>query len=192
MGLQKFFMDKPLMVEGISKFLEGMRLDLNDQHLVRTPERVAKAWMEEFGKGYAFAEDDIERLLSVEFKEKYDEMVVVKEVPFLSHCSHHLAQFSGIGKLGYVPDKKVVGLSKLGRLLDVFAQRLQIQERLTNQVAEALMKYLKPRGVGVVLEASHSCMCHRGVKKPGSKMITSCLLGCMRDDPKAREEFLNF
>jgi GTP cyclohydrolase I len=185
-------MNKELMEEGITKFLTGMGLDLKDQHLVRTPERVAKAWMQEFANGYLYKEEDIEKLLSVDFKEKCDEMVIVKEVPFLSHCSHHLAQFSGIGKIGYIPDERVVGLSKLGRVLDVFAQRLQVQERLTKEVAEAIMKYLKPQGVGVVLEASHSCMCHRGVKKPGSRMITSCLLGCMRSDAKAREEFLNF
>jgi GTP cyclohydrolase I len=185
-------MNDELMKEGITKFLYGMGLDLNNQHLVRTPERVCKAWREEFGNGYLFSEQDIEKLLSVDFKEKCDEMVVVKEVPFLSHCSHHLAQFSGVGKIGYIPDDRVVGLSKLGRVLDVFAQRLQVQERLTNQVAEAIMKYLRPKGVGVVLEATHSCMAHRGVKKPGSKMITSCLLGCMREDAQTREEFLNF
>jgi len=184
-------MNKDQMKKGIELFLEGMGLDLNDQHLLRTPERVVKAWTQEFGKGYFFTEEDIQNILSVDFAEDCDEMVVVKDIPFTSHCSHHIVKFSGIGKIGYVPNKKVVGLSKLGRVLDVFACRLQVQERLTNQVAETIMKYLDPLGVGVVLEASHSCMCDRGVKKVGSKMVTSCLLGKMRTDKMMRQEFMD-
>lgn len=180
------------MERGIRMFLEGMNLDLEDQHLKETPQRVVRAWLTEFGNGYAFGEDKIKELLSVDFSEEYDEMVVVKDVPFLSHCSHHLVPFSGIAKIGYVPNKKVVGLSKLARALDAYALRLQVQERLTKQTAEAIFKYLEPLGVGVVLEATHYCMAHRGAKKPGSKMVTSCLLGSMREDKAMREEFLNF
>ena len=179
------------MIQGIQMFLEGMGLDITDQHLKGTPERVARAWINEFGSGYGFSEKKIEELLSVEFLEDCDEMIVVKDIPFISHCSHHIVPFSGIAKIGYVPNKHVVGLSKLGRVLDAYALRLQVQERLTKQVAEAIMKHLQPLGVGVVLEASHFCMCHRGIKKSGSKMVTSCLLGSMREDKAMREEFLN-
>lgn len=184
--------NKMLMVDGIETFLRGMNLNLSDQHLWETPSRVMRAWVNEFGKGYSYTEEDIKNLLSVEFSEDCDEMVVVKDIPFISHCSHHVVPFTGTAKIGYVPKKKVIGLSKLGRVLDVFASRLQVQERLTKQVAETIMKYLKPHGVGVILEATHFCMAYRGVRKPGSKMITSCLLGKMRTDSKMRQEFLDF
>jgi len=180
------------MIQGIQMFLEGMGLDLEDQHLKGTPERVARAWITEFGSGYAITEEQIKKLLSVDFEEECDEMIVVKDIPFISHCSHHIVPFSGTAKIGYVPNKKVVGLSKLARVLDAYASRLQIQERLTKQVAEAVMKYATPIGAGVVLTATHYCMAHRGAKKPGSKMVTSCLLGRMREDKSMREEFLNF
>jgi len=184
--------DKEIMLQGIQMFLKGMGLDLLDQHLINTPERVCRAWISEFGRGYFYTEKDIKELLAVDFSEDYDQMVVVKDIPFLSHCSHHVVPFCGMAKIGYVPKKKVVGLSKLARVLDVYACRLQVQERLTNQVASAIMKYLKPHGVGVVIEATHFCMAHRGIRKPGSKMVTSCLLGKMRTDEKMRSEFLNF
>lgn len=181
-----------LLVQAIRLFLQALNLDPKDQHLIGTPERVAKAWLNEFGSGYSFSEVDISKLLSVDFEEEYDEMVVVKDIPFLSHCSHHLVPFSGIAKIGYVPNKRVVGLSKFARVLDAYALRLQVQERLTKQVAEAIFKRIHPHGVGVVLEATHFCMACRGVKKPGSSMVTSCLLGSMREDKAMREEFLNF
>ena len=183
---------KRMMEEGIKLFLTGLGLDLSDQHLVRTPERVAKAWLNEFGWGYTVSEEDIKNILSVDFAEKCDEMIVVKNIPFNSHCIHHMVQFSGIAKIGYVPKQRVVGLSKLPRVLDVYASRLQIQERLTRQVAEAIQRCLKPIGVGVVIEATHNCVACRGACKPGSTMITSCLLGDMRSDKPMREEFLNF
>ena len=178
--------------EGVKLILQGLELDLSDQHLIKTPDRVAKAWLHDFGWGYSVTDEDVEKLLSVEFDEKCDEMVVVKDIPFISHCIHHLVMFQGIAKIGYVPKERVVGLSKLPRILDVYAARLQVQERLTRQVAEAIQKYLQPIGVGVVLEASHGCVCCRGANKPGTKMITSCLLGKMRTDKEMREEFLNF
>lgn len=184
--------DKNKMIIGITSFLEGMGLDLKDQHLDRTPERVVKAWMETFASGYQYTDEDVKKMLSVEFRDQYDEMIVVKDIPFISHCSHHMVPFMGIAKIGYVPDGKIVGLSKLARVLDVFAHRLQVQERLTEQVAEAFSTHLKPKGVGVVLSASHMCMTHRGIRKPGSQMVTSCLLGEMRTDRSMREEFLNF
>jgi GTP cyclohydrolase I len=180
------------MERGISIFLKGLGLDIADQHLKRTPERVVKAWTETFGSGYLVSDEDIENMLSVEFDDKYDSMIVVKDIPFISHCSHHLIPFIGTAKIGYVPKGKIVGLSKLARVLDVFAYRLQVQERLTEQVADTLEKYLDPAGVGVVLSARHMCMTSRGARKPGSMMITSCLLGDMRTDKSMREEFLNF
>lgn len=181
-----------LMERGICIFLAGLGLDLKDQHLKDTPRRVAKAWTETFASGYQFTDADIQKMLSVEFNDKYDAMIVVKDIPFISHCSHHLIPFTGVAKIGYVPKGKIVGLSKLARVLDVFAHRLQVQERLTEQVAETLNKYIEPEGVGVVLSAQHMCMTSRGVSKSGSTMVTSCLLGKMREDPKMRAEFLNF
>ena len=180
------------MERGISIFLQGMGLDLKDQHLKDTPKRVAKAWIETFASGYVVTDEDIKKMLSVEFTDEYDAMIVVKDIPFISHCSHHLVPFIGTAKIGYVPKGKIVGLSKLARVLDVFAHRLQVQERLTEQVAETLNKYIEPEGVGVILSGSHMCMTSRGVFKPGSKMVTSCLLGKMRTDSNMRAEFLNF
>lgn len=184
--------DEQKLMKGVELFLLGLGLDPLDQHLKRTPERVAKAWIETFASGYQYTDDDIKKMLSVEFKDKYDSMVVVKDIPFVSHCAHHLVPFQGTAKIGYVPKGKIVGLSKLARVLDVFAHRLQVQERLTEQVAETLDKYIQPEGVGVVLTGSHMCMTSRGVKKPGSIMITSCLLGKMRSNAAMRAEFLNF
>lgn len=184
--------DEQKLMKGVELFLLGLGLDPLDQHLKRTPERVAKAWIETFAAGYQFTDDDIKKMLSVEFKDKYNSMVVVKDIPFVSHCAHHLVPFQGTAKIGYVPKGKIVGLSKLARVLDVFAHRLQVQESLTEQVAETLDKYIQPEGVGVVLTGSHMCMTCRGIKKPGSLMITSCLLGKMRSNVEMRAEFLNF
>ncbi len=183
---------KKKMEQGIQMFLEAMDLDLKDQHLKGTPERVARAWLEEFGAGNFVSEEDIKKILSIDFAEKCDEMIVLKDISFTSHCIHHMVEFTGIAKVGYVPDKRVVGLSKLARIVDVYAKRLQIQERLTRQVAEAIKKHVKPLGVGVVIQAQHNCVACRGAFKPGSKMITSCLLGKMREDKAMRQEFLSF
>lgn len=184
-------MDEQKMSKGIKIFLEGLGVHI-DQHLQQTPKRVARAWIETFGSGYQYGTLDIMDMLSIEFKDKYDSMIVVKDIPFISHCSHHLVPFTGTAKIGYVPKGKIVGLSKLARVLDVFAHRLQVQERLTEQVAETLQSCLNPKGVGVVLFGKHMCMTSRGVQKPGSEMITSCLLGEMRSDGPMRAEFLNF
>ena len=185
-----FEMDEKKVASGIRMFLEGLGLDLQDQHLRKTPERVAKTWMDTFASGYS---QNAEEILSVGFDEKsYDEMIIVKDISFTSHCAHHIVPFSGTAKIGYVPGKKIVGLSKLARVLDMYAKRLQVQERLTVQVAEAIQKYLRPVGVGVVITATHSCMVCRGVQKPGSVTITSCLLGSMREDKAMRQEFLSF
>ena len=117
-------------------------------------------------------------------------MVVVKNLEFYSHCEHHMAPFFGTAHIAYVPDKRIVGLSKLGRLLDIFASRLQVQERLTNQIADAIDTVLAPQGVGVIIEAKHFCMCSRGVQKQQSTTVTSALRGALKDKPSARAEFL--
>jgi GTP cyclohydrolase I len=136
---------------------------------------------------------DPEKVLTVTFSDDYDEMIVVKDIPVLSYCAHHVVPFFGKAKVGYVPNnRRITGLSKLARIVDVFAKRLQVQERLTRQVASAINDILKPKGVGVVISASHMCMSHRGVRAVGSETVTSCLIGCMRDEPETRAEFLQF
>ena len=122
--------------------------------------------------------------------EGYDELVVARDIPFHSLCEHHLLPFHGVAHVGYLPGERIVGLSKLGRVVDLYARRLQVQERLTTQVARWLDDHLQPKGVGVVLEAEHMCMSLRGVQKPGARTITSALFGLVRDDPRTRQEFL--
>lgn len=153
-----------------------------------TPARVVKA-LAELTAGYA---QDPAELLAVRFEATYDEMVVVRDVGFTSLCEHHMLPFVGTCTLGYIPAPGgVVGLSKLARLVDVFARRLQIQERLTQQIAGAIEEHLEPLGVGVVVQAEHACMSHRGVSKK-APMVTSCLLGVMRSKPEVRAEFLAY
>lgn len=154
-----------------------------------TPKRVAKAY-EEFFQGYAI---DPHSVLSRTFKEVegYDEMVILRDITFESHCEHHMVPFTGRAHVAYVPNKKVVGISKLARLVDVYAKRLQIQEKLTAQIACALNDILQPKGVGVVIEAQHQCMTTRGVHKPGVVMTTSHMLGGFRSDIRTRQEFLS-
>ncbi len=182
-------MNKDMMAAGIALFLQGLGVDLKDQHLIKTPERVARAWEETFGSGYSQNPADI---LNVEFTDKYNSLVVVKDIPFISHCAHHLVSFRGTAKIGYLPQGKVIGLSKIARVLDCYAYRLQLQERLTDQVADALMKYLEPIAVGVVLSAEHECMTCRGVKKLGSVTITSALRGTLCTDESLKQEFLRY
>ena len=181
--------DKEKMTQGIELFLEGLGQDLNNQHLRNTPERVARAWINTFGSGYS---QKVEDILNVEFTESYDEMVVIKNIPFISFCAHHIVPFTGVAKIGYIPNGKVTGLSKLARLLDMYAHRLQIQERLTDEISRAINEHLQPKGVGVILEAEHMCMTRRGVQKPGSMTITSSLTGAMQDNVRTRHEFLSF
>jgi len=179
---------KDHLICSVVDFLSALGLDLNDQHLAKTPERVAKAWIDTFAAGYA---QDPKDILNVEFTDKYNSLVIVKEVPFISHCAHHLVSFRGKAKIGYLPAGKVTGLSKLARLLDCFAHRLQVQERLTDQVADALMEHLQPIGVGVVLEAEHECMTCRGIKSTGAMTITTAIRGKLLVDEGLKQEFLN-
>ena len=164
--------------------------DPTREGLLETPARVARAY-KEFFRGYGV---DPEAVLKRTFEETdgYDEMIVLKDMRFESHCEHHMAAIIGRAHIAYLPSKRVVGISKLARLLDVYAKRLQIQEKLTAQIAEAIHDILKPKGVGVVVVSEHSCMTMRGVNTPGSKLTTSSLLGVIRDDARTREEFLRF
>ncbi len=156
--------------------------------LFETPSRVASAF-EEWFSGYGI---DPAEYLSKTFEEinGYDEMVILRNVRFESHCEHHIAPIIGHAHIGYLPDHRVVGISKLARLIEVFAKRLQIQEKMTSDIATTLDQVLQPKGVGVVLEASHACMSTRGVHKPGATMVTSQMIGAFRTDPSTRREFL--
>jgi GTP cyclohydrolase I len=158
--------------------------------LRETPARVVRAY-KEFFRGYGV---DPEGVLKRTFEETdgYDEMIVLKDIRFESHCEHHLAPIIGRAHIAYLPSKRVVGISKLARLLDVYAKRLQIQEKLTAQIANTLNDVLQPRGVAVVIDASHQCMTTRGVHKPGTSMVTSRMLGAFRTDASTRREFLAF
>jgi GTP cyclohydrolase IA len=156
--------------------------------LLDTPERVRKS-LAFLTQGYE--QDPRAALETAIFEEDYDEMVVVKDIEFYSLCEHHLLPFFGKAHVAYLPAGRIVGLSKLPRLVDIFARRLQVQERLTTQIAETLQELLQPQGVGVVIEASHLCMMMRGVQKQGSATLTSCLLGRFKADEKTRAEFLD-
>jgi GTP cyclohydrolase IA len=156
--------------------------------LLDTPRRVRES-LAFLTEGYE--QDPREVLGTAIFAEQYDEMVLVKDIELYSLCEHHLLPFFGKAHIAYIPNGRIVGLSKLPRLVDVFSRRLQVQERLTTQIAEALQELVQPRGVGVVIEASHLCMMMRGVQKQNSQTVTSCLLGCFKDDPQTRSEFLD-
>jgi GTP cyclohydrolase I len=157
--------------------------------LRETPARLVRAFREYFS-GYA---EDPEHMLAKTFSEVegYDEMIVLRGVTFESHCEHHVAPIIGRAWVGYVPDRRVVGISKLARIVEVYARRLQIQERLTAQIANTIEAVLKPRGVAVVIKATHHCMVSRGVHKRGTDLVTSRMLGCFRDQPMTRGEFLS-
>ena len=161
--------------------------DPEREGLVRTPERVAKA-MEFLTSGYATTVEDV--VGSALFEEEHENMVMVRDIELYSLCEHHMLPFFGKAHIAYIPNGKIVGLSKLPRIVEIFARRLQVQERLTEQVAKAIDEVLAPRGVGVVIEAFHMCMMMRGVEKQNSRTITSALRGVFRDDAKTRDEFL--
>ncbi len=164
--------------------------DPGREGLIDTPKRVVKAY-EEWFAGYLM--DPAEYLKrTFEEVEGYDEMIVLRDIPYESHCEHHLAPIIGKAHIGYLPNGRVVGISKLARVLEAYAKRLQVQEKMTSQIAHVIQEVLQPLGVGVVIEGSHECMTTRGVHKRGVGMITSTLLGQFRDDPRTRAEFLQF
>ena len=181
----------PRRGDPIAELVESLLVELGEepsrQGLKATPQRVSRT-LRELTEGYGQKPDEV--IADAVFDQDYDEMVVVKDIPFYSLCEHHMLPFFGHVHVGYLPKGKVVGLSKIPRLVEIFSHRLQIQEQMTRQVAEALNGALAPRGVGVVVEARHLCMEMRGVETPGGRMMTSCMLGTFRRDPRTRAEFL--
>lgn len=159
--------------------------------LRETPTRVIKAWRH-WGSGYSVTNDAIAKMLKTfdDGAEDYDQFVIVTKIPVYSTCEHHLATIFGTASIGYIPRKRIVGLSKFSRLVDVYARRLQVQERLTNQIAQAIQDHLEPKAVGVVLECRHMCMESRGIQTPGTITVTSAMLGQLRTEPETRAEFL--
>jgi len=171
----------------VRSLLLGLGEDPERPGLLKTPERVETSlrWLT---RGYEMSvEDAVGKAI---FEESHESMILVRDIEFYSMCEHHLLPFFGLAHVAYVPDRRILGLSKLPRVVEVFARRLQVQERLTDQIANAVMEVVAPRGVGVVLEASHLCMMMRGVEKQRSRTVTSALRGIFRDDPKTRAEFL--
>jgi GTP cyclohydrolase I len=164
--------------------------DPDREGLRETPARVARAYEELFGGYVADPRGDLQR--TFEEVGGYDELVVLTDIPVVSFCEHHMLPFLGRAHVGYLPERRVVGISKLARVVAGFARRLQIQEKLTSEIAEAIQDVLKPRGVGVVIRSEHTCMTMRGVNTPGSSLTTSTLLGVVRDDPRTRQEFLAY
>lgn len=173
-------------VRGIKNLLQQIGENPKREGLLKTPERVVKAF-EEMTQGYKL---DPAQILSTTFDETSDEMVMVRDIEFVSLCEHHLLPFTGKATVAYLPRTRVVGLSKLARLVDCFSQRLQVQERLTSQITGAIMQHLRPLGAGCLIEAHHQCMSCRGVRKANATMITSSLVGTFREDVAVRTEFL--
>ena len=171
------------------RLLQFIGEDVARGGLKETPQRFLKAW-KFWTSGYGQDPESIMKVFE-DGGERYDEMVIVKDIPFYSHCEHHLAPIFGTASIAYIPNGRIVGLSKLSRLLDIYARRLQVQERITNQVADAIEKYLEPLGVGVIIKARHLCMESRGISKQGHYTITSSLRGVLREKPEARSEFMS-
>ena len=177
--------DLEAAADAVSDLMRALGMDPQDPSLTRTPQRVAHAYAEllsprDFG------------LTTFPNEEGYDELVVARDIPFTSICEHHLLPFVGTASVGYLPGARILGLSKLARVVELFGRRPQVQERMTKQIATWLDQHLRPRGVGVVLRAEHTCMTLRGVQAKGASTVTSALLGSLRDDPRTRGEFLGF
>src|SRR5512147_2096829 len=176
-------------IEAVRTLLRWAGDDPDREGLLETPDRVVRSY-EEYFSGYR---QDPREILAKTFSEVdgYDEMIVMNDIRFESHCEHHMAPIIGKAHIGYLPNRRVVGISKLARLVDVYAKRLQIQEKMTAQIADTLQEVLKPRGVAVVVEAAHECMTTRGVHKAGVSMVTSRMVGAFRNDARTRREFLS-
>ena len=172
----------------IKKLLMEIGENPNREGVVKTPNRVAKAW-EFLSRGYR---EDLDQIVNnAVFTEDYDEMVTIKDIDLFSLCEHHLLPFFGKAHVAYIPDGKIIGLSKIPRIVEMFSRRLQVQERMTHKIAESLNNVLDPKGVAVVIEAEHMCMQMRGVEKQNSYATTSSMMGLFRQDSRTREEFLN-
>jgi GTP cyclohydrolase IA len=179
--------DEARIEKAVKEILSAVGEDLNRDGLKDTPARVARM----YGELLAGMREDPGIHLEKVFNENYDEIVLLRDIPFYSVCEHHLMPFIGTAHVAYLPSGRILGVSKLARIVDCFARRLQTQERLTTQIADCLMSNLKPMGVAVVLEAAHSCMTIRGIKKPGSIMVTSAIRGSFRKDPRSRNEIMS-
>jgi GTP cyclohydrolase I len=181
--------DREAALEAVRTLLRWAGDDPEREGLLGTPDRVVRAYREHFS-GY---DEDPVSLLQRTFEEveNYDEMVVLRDIRFESHCEHHMLPIIGRAHIGYLPERRVVGISKLARIVDVYARRLQIQEKMTAQIANSIDEVLAPKGVAVVIEATHQCMTTRGVHKPGASMVTSRMLGGFREDARTRREFLS-
>jgi GTP cyclohydrolase IA len=175
--------DNERAVRAVRELLEALGIDLATESLEYTPARVAKMYTE-------FLTTQEFNVTTFPNDGAYDELVIVRDIAFSSLCEHHLMPFTGVAHVAYLPGDRIVGLSKLARVVESFARALQVQERLTTQVADWLQRELVPKGVGVVLEAEHLCMSLRGIQKPGATTVTSALHGLVRDDPRTRQEFL--
>ena len=186
-GKGKTKVDSKRIEKAVREMLLAVGEDVEREGLKETPERVARMYAELLA---GMHEDPKEHLRSV-FSENYDEIVLLRNIPFYSICEHHLMPFIGKAHVAYLPSGAILGISKLARIVDCFARRLQAQERLTYQIADFIMNNLKTQGVAVVLEASHSCMTIRGIKKPGSAMVTSAVRGIFKRDPKTRNEVMS-
>ena len=181
-------MNKEKIMEGVKLILEGVGEDVNREGLIETPDRIARMYMEIFdGIG-----KDAKEVLSKTFSVENNDLVLEKDITFFSMCEHHLVPFFGKVHIAYIPKGKVAGLSKLARTVEIYAKKPQLQERLTTEIADALMKYLDAEGAMVVIEAEHTCMTMRGVKKPGSKTVTTTYRGVFREDMELRREVMNF
>jgi GTP cyclohydrolase I len=187
MSKQSKKIDTERIEKAVQEILLAVGEDIEREGLRLTPQRVARMYTELLGGMHQNPEIHMKSV----FAENYSEIVLLRDIPFYSMCEHHIMPFIGSAHVAYIPSGTILGVSKLARIVDCFARRLQTQERLTYQIADFIMNKLKPRGVTVVLEASHSCMTIRGIKKPGSVMVTSALRGIFMKDPKSRSEVLN-
>jgi GTP cyclohydrolase I len=182
-------MDLMKIEDGFRLVLEGLGENPDREGLKKTPARVARMYAELLSG--LDSDESEESVLSTQFTEKYDEMILLKDIPVTSICEHHFLPFTGVAHVAYVPSNRIAGLSKLARAVDFYARRPQVQERLTTQIAELLQHSLEPQGVGVVLECAHTCMTIRGIKKTGSVMFTSKLIGTFKSNATTRAEFMS-